>query len=103
MHALVLVLHALLAASGALATAGDGVSHPHKRAAALRDSTPKLTRATGAPDRRASSDNPSYLTPKTQSESNGLPGLSAPFPSAPPPTNTVRPRPWDVSTFQLNC
>lgn len=68
MHTPTLVLHTLLAASGALAgaPAGEGVSHPHKRAAALRNKNPKLTRA--IPEKRDSSANPSYLTSKTESE-----------------------------------
>lgn len=66
MHTRPFLLHALLAASGALATSGDGVSHPHKRAAALRSKNPKRTRA--VPNKRDSSENPSYLTSKTERE-----------------------------------
>lgn len=66
MHTPSLVLHTLLAASGTLASSGEGVTHPHKRAAALKNKQPKLTRP--VPEKRASSADPSYLTPKTESE-----------------------------------
>lgn len=54
----------LLAASGVLAASRDGVSNPHKRAAALKKKAPKLVRT--APEKRDSSANPAYLTSKTE-------------------------------------
>lgn len=66
MHTHILILHTLLAASGALASVSEGVSHPHKRAAALRNKNPKLTRA--LPPKRDFSADPSYLTSKTERE-----------------------------------
>lgn len=79
MHTPTLILHTLLAASGALATTSEGVSHPHKRAAALKNKNPKLTRA--VPDKRDSSANPSYLTSKTERECyiTGIPSLRLSF------------------------
>lgn len=71
MHSTTLLLHTLLAASGALASAGERVSNPHKRAAELKNKNPKLTRATPN-TKRDSSAELSFLTPKTERKFTSL-------------------------------
>lgn len=66
---LVQVVVLLLAASSVLATPASGVSNPHRKAH-HKKATATDRNAAHRPQRRSSSDNPAYLTSKTERKSH---------------------------------